>query len=139
MKSWKFSMLALGIIMAVGSWLAFAQTAATPPMSQGNGMQGGQARGQLQWMAQQLNLTDDQKEKLKPILMKEGMEMKTVREDTSMSPDDKHEKMKAIRDKYRPDIRGILTPDQQQKFDQMKEEGMQKHQGMQGGEMSHPQ
>jgi len=138
MKSWKFSTLALGIIVALGSCLASAQTAATPPMGQG-GMNGQQARGHMQWLAQQLNLTDDQKEKLRPIMMKEGMDLKALREDTSISPEDKREKAKAIHDKYRPDIRAILTPEQQQKFDQMKEEGMEKHQGMQGGAMSPPQ
>jgi protein CpxP len=86
-------------------------------------------------MAQQLNLTEDQKEKLKPILMKEGMDLKQIRDNTSLSPDDKHAQMKAVHDKYRPDIREILTPEQQQKFDQMKEEGMEHHKGMQGGAM----
>jgi Spy/CpxP family protein refolding chaperone len=141
MKAWKFSAMLFGAIMAVGTMMA-AQEGATPQMGQGMGqgqMSQGQARGRLQWMAQQLNLTDDQKEKLKPILMKEGMDMKQIRDNTSLSPDDKRTQMKAVHDKYRPDIRGILTPEQQQKFDQMKEEGMEHHKGMQGGDMAKPQ
>jgi protein CpxP len=142
MKSCKYLALLCGLTMTLAAAVAFAQTSATPPMGQGgemrNGMGGQQARGRLQWMAQQLNLTEDQKEKLRPILMKEGMELKTLRDDTSMSPEDKHEKMKGIHDKYRPDIRAILTPEQQQKFDQMKEEGMERHKEMKGGAMSNP-
>src|SRR5262245_34742069 len=80
----KLSWLGLGTL-ALGATLAFGQTAVTPPMGQGGNMGAQQARGKLQWLAQQLNLTEDQKEKLRPIIMKEGMELKELRDNTSMS------------------------------------------------------
>jgi hypothetical protein len=41
-------------------------------------------------------LEDDQKEKLKPILQDQHKQMKAVRDDTSLTQDQKHEKMKQI-------------------------------------------
>ena len=55
----------------------------------------------LKWLSQQLNLTEDQKKQLKPILAGEFKQMRAVQ--------------------------AILTPEQQQKFAQMKEEAKERH------------
>jgi Spy/CpxP family protein refolding chaperone len=76
----------------------------------------------LQRMSSELNLTDDQKTKLKPILQNEVGQLKTVRDDTSMSADAKQAKMKEIHSSAKQQINTILTPDQQQKLATMKSE-----------------
>lgn len=100
-----------------------------------------QMQKHLEWLGQQLNLTDDQKEKLKPILQDQHKQMKAVRDDTSLTQDQKHEKMKQIHESTHTQIQAILTPEQQEKFKQLKEEGMeQRKEGAKGeGESKQPQ
>jgi Spy/CpxP family protein refolding chaperone len=76
----------------------------------------------LEWLSQHLNLTEDQKKQLKPILADEFKQMRAVGEDASLTQDQKREKMKQIHEASRPQVQAILTPEQQQKFGQMKEE-----------------
>jgi periplasmic protein CpxP/Spy len=76
----------------------------------------------LEWLSQHLNLTENQKKQLKPVLMDEFKQMRAVGEDASLTQDQKRERMKQIHEASRPQVQGILTPEQQQKFAQMKEE-----------------
>ena len=76
----------------------------------------------LKWLSQQLNLTEDQKKQLKPILAGEFKLMRAVGEDSSLTQDQKREKMKQIHEVSRPQVQAMLTPEQRQKFAQMKEE-----------------
>ena len=64
-----------------------------------------------------LNLTDDQKAKIKPILDDETTKMHAVRKDATLSKDDQKSKSKAIRTDSDAQIRALLTPDQQKTFD----------------------
>jgi Spy/CpxP family protein refolding chaperone len=75
----------------------------------------------LQKLSSELNLTDDQKNQLKPILQDEIQQLKTVHEDSSLSADQKKEKMTEIRQASRSKMRSVLTPEQQTKLDSMKE------------------
>lgn len=68
----------------------------------------------------ELNLTEDQKGKLKPILENELSQLVGLRNDTSMSTDVKQTKAKAIHESANTQISAILTPEQQQKWDAMK-------------------
>lgn len=76
----------------------------------------------LQKMATQLNLTDDQKDKIKPLLQEQFQQLKTVHDDTSLSPDQKQAKAKEIHQTYHSQIQAVLTPEQQKKFAAMKEQ-----------------
>jgi Spy/CpxP family protein refolding chaperone len=76
----------------------------------------------LQEMSKQLNLTDEQKLKLKPILEDELQQVRAVRDDSSLTKKQKFAKMKSIRDAHAPQINGVLTPEQQEKLKQMKQE-----------------
>jgi Spy/CpxP family protein refolding chaperone len=68
----------------------------------------------LEWLSQQLNLTEDQKKQLKPVLAGEFKQMRAVGEDVSLTQDQKREKMKQIHEASRPQVQAILTPEQQQ-------------------------
>jgi protein CpxP len=80
----------------------------------------------LEWLSQHLNLTEDQKKQLKPILAGEFKQMRAVGEDASLTQNQKREKMKQIHEASRPQVQVILTPEQQQKFAQMKEEAKER-------------
>jgi periplasmic protein CpxP/Spy len=70
-------------------------------------------------IAKMLNLTDDQKAKVQPILDAQREKMRAVFQDDSLSSDDKRTKMKAIRDDTNAQLKPILTPEQYQKWQSM--------------------
>lgn len=73
----------------------------------------------LQMLAQKLNLTDDQKAKIKPIIEQHMQERQTIMKDQSLSPAEKHSKVEASMDSAHSKIDGILTDDQKKQFAEM--------------------
>jgi protein CpxP len=137
---------AVAILLAVALPLTMvAQTEAPPAQPQGQmgehhdnmGRMGGPPSPQqhLDHLSQMLSLTDDQKTKIKPILETESTQVKSLFQDTSMSPQDRHTKMRGIHDTTMGQIRPLLTSDQQAKLDSMKQhEGMGRGKGMGHGQ-----
>ena len=76
----------------------------------------------LQQISGELNLSDDQKQQLKPILQNEFQQLKAVKDDTSLSDDQKRSKVGEIRGNAKSQMSTILTPDQQKKLETMKEQ-----------------
>ena len=81
----------------------------------------------LQHISTELNLTDDQKAQLKPMLQSEVQELQAVKNDTSLSPDQKEAKAKAIHQSFKSQISNVLTPEQQKKWAAMKEQAKEKY------------
>jgi periplasmic protein CpxP/Spy len=94
-----------------------------PPQGQRPG--GGMMRGgpNLDQMAQQLNLTDDQKAKVKTILENRDKKMAEFRGDNSASQEDRRAKMQALREETSTQMKAVLTPEQFEKWQQMSPRG----------------
>jgi protein CpxP len=75
-----------------------------------------------------LGLTEDQKAQLRPIVMQENQEMEAVRNDTSLTQEQKIAKANQIRDTASPKIKAILTPEQLQKLSEMQKARQQQNQ-----------
>ena len=144
MSNSRWSILTILFMLFAG--LMFAQTSQTSQESQGSapekhaGMHrhnGESADQHLQMLSEKLNLTDDQKAKLKPIFEDEMQQMKAVRDDSSLSQEQKRAKMKSIHESFHDKINAVLTPEQQAKFKQLRQEQMEKHKGMKEGKMDH--
>jgi len=82
----------LTILVVLSADLLFAgqsypatQTSPTQGTAMGAHPDAGSPEADLQWLSENLNLTDDQKAKLKPILEEQAQQMKAVRDDTSLS------------------------------------------------------
>jgi protein CpxP len=135
MSNSRWSILTVAMLLAAG--LTFAQPSQqseAPPSDKHAGMHHEESADQhLQMLSEKLNLTDDQKAKLKPILHDKMEQMKAVREDSSLSEEQKRAKMKSIHESLHDQINAVLTPEQQTKFKQMKQEQMQKHEAMEEG------
>jgi Spy/CpxP family protein refolding chaperone len=104
-------------------------TAAPAPQP---GPRAGRMQGrQLEMLTEKLNLTADQQTQVKAIDGDTAKQMMAVREDSSLSQDDRRSKMMDIRKASQDKIRAILTDDQKTKYDalqaQMKER-MKEHQ-----------
>ena len=72
-------------------------------------------------LSKELNLTKEQQEKIRPIIEKEMKDIRTVRQDTSLTPEQKMEKVKAIHQATQAELNKILTPEQQKKYAEMQE------------------
>ena len=77
-------------------------------------------------VAEALNLTDDQQAKLQPIIQEEMSQINAVRNDTTLSAEQKQQKVDQIRQTQFPKIQAILTPDQRKKLAEMQEQARQK-------------
>ncbi len=107
---------------------ASASPAAADTSAAGPG--GGHHHGErLQKLAEELGLTDAQKEQLKPILKSEFEQMKAVKEDTTLDKPAKKEKFKSIHQASMEQIKAILTPEQMEKWKEMRKEH---HEGKKG-------
>ena len=111
----RFGILLSGALLIV-SYAAFAQNstptapAATAPRREQAHPDSADKR--LKRMSKRLNLTDDQKEKIRPILKDEENQVATAEADTTLGPQQKHKKIRQIHMATRSQIDGILTPDQ---------------------------
>lgn len=73
----------------------------------------------IERMAQVLNLSDSQRTQIEPLLMSEHQKIRELREDSSLSPDDKRAKMKEIREDTMAQLESVLTPEQYSKWKEM--------------------
>ena len=122
--------LTAGLLFAGQSYPA-PQTSAPPQGSaMGSHPDASSPEAHLQMLSEKLNLTPAQKVKLKPILEDQAEQMKAVRDDTSLTPEQQKAKMKAVHESFHDQINGVLTPEQQAKLKEMKRESMEKHKGM---------
>ena len=79
-------------------------------------------KAKLQELSSELNLTDDQKTQLKPILQDEYKQLKAVKADSSLSPDQKKTKAGDIHQSFKSQIGSVLTPEQQKKLAAIRED-----------------
>ena len=73
----------------------------------------------LERMTERLHLSDAQQQQIKPILENEGKQIQAMRQDSSLSHDDRMNKMLQIRQETSNQIKPILSADQQQEYEQM--------------------
>jgi periplasmic protein CpxP/Spy len=95
--------------LSLGSF-AFAQEPGSGGKDQRGG-RGGLHRNSLQRTTEQLNLTPEQKAKVQPIIDQATPQLETIHREAM-------QKSKAVMDNAMSQIRPLLTPDQQKKFDE---------------------
>ena len=78
------------------------------------------AISKAQAMAQQLNLTPQQKEKVLPILAAELPKVQATKNDNSLSKIQKMQQLRAIHQQSDPQMKAILSPDQYKKLQQIR-------------------
>ena len=100
--------------------IVLAAMAGAPMVSAQEPASKAEVQAKLQKMATELQLTPEQKEKIKPILMEEAPKIQAVKNDTSLAPAQKMMQMRQIREATDAKINPILTPDQQQKLQAMR-------------------
>jgi len=78
--------------------------------------QKGGAMSKAEAIAQQLNLTPQQKDKVLPILAAEAPKVNAIKNDNSLSKMQKMQQLRTIHQQTDPQMKSILTPEQYQKL-----------------------
>ena len=79
------------------------------------------SKGMLTALNNQVGLSADQQDKAKPIIDKHVADLEAVKNDTTLDKAAKKAKVVELRQQYVTDINGILTPDQQKKWEASRE------------------
>jgi len=108
-------MLALLFTLAIPR--VVAQTSTLDPQTKAD------VQSYLQQMSSELNLTDAQQAQIKPILQSEFQQLKSVKDDTTLSPEQQKAKAQEIHAAAKSQIASVLTPEQQKKLATMREQG----------------
>jgi Spy/CpxP family protein refolding chaperone len=98
------------LVISVLSVAMFALLAPTSFAQKGGAMSKAQA------IAQQLNLTPQQKEKILPILAAEVPKVNAIKNDNSLSTMQKMQQLRGLHAQNDPQMKSILTPEQYQKL-----------------------
>jgi len=130
MKAPNKLMFLCGAVVASLTCTLVAQTnpPAAPAGNGGGHHEGGKAGKQKgQKLLQELNLTAEQQAKVAPILEKARADVKAIRSNESLSKKQKHEQLQAVRQNTDQQLQAVLTPDQFQKFQQIRAEHKAAH------------
>jgi periplasmic protein CpxP/Spy len=98
------------LVISALSVAIFALLAPTSFAQKGAAMQKAQA------IAQQLNLTPQQKEKVLPVLADEVPKVHAIKNDNSLSKTQKMQQLRVIHQQTDPQMKAILSPEQYQKL-----------------------
>jgi len=104
------------LVVSVLSIAMFALLAPTLFAQKGGAMQKAQA------IAQQLNLTPQQKEKILPILADEVPKVNAIKNNNSLSKVQKIQQLRAIHQQTDPQMKAILSPEQYQKLQAIRQQ-----------------
>ena len=109
--------------------LALAAPLLSTPALAAHGAHGQKANKRLQKMADELNLTDAQKAQMRPVLQNAQQQSKAIKDDATLTPEDRKAKLKEMRKSTRQQTMAILTPDQQAKLKSIRQAKRQAKQG----------
>lgn len=115
----------------IGVAVAQQQEQTAPAPVQGQEHRPVDPQQQLRMLTKRLNLSADQQNQILPILTDREQQIAGLRADNSLSPKDRHAKMRAVREDSDTKIRALLNDNQKQAYDQMlqqRRDRMQQHQ-----------
>jgi len=102
-------LVSLGLVAALAVPLAAAKSQAAEQQAPTKEAM----KDRLQAAVESLDLTDDQKAKVKDIFMDAKTQRQAIMNDTSLSEDQKKAKMKELRETIKTKVNNVLTPEQQ--------------------------
>ena len=118
-------LVAAGAISIATPFAVAQDSAPANPQSQPSQDHGGWHRGQqdpaqrTKELTKHLNLTSDQQTKVQDIFQSEHTQMESLHQDSSLSQQDRRAKMMDIHTGTNSQVRALLDPNQQKKWDEM--------------------
>ena len=118
-------------VLALSALVMLGQVAFSGPPQQEEQRRGGErprmdVGERVENLSKQLNLTDDQKPKVQAIFEDEMKQRQALRQDTSLSREDRMEKMRAINQSTRKQIEKVLTAGQKKKWNEIMKENRER-------------
>jgi Spy/CpxP family protein refolding chaperone len=114
---------AIGLVagLALGGMLLCSTVATAQDAKEGKkgGRRGASVEQQLDRLSTELQLTDAQKPKVKAVLEDTAKKRQELRADTSVPQEQRREKMMTMMQEQSKQIKAILTPEQQEKYQKM--------------------
>jgi len=123
MKAHRFSLVAataLGGLLALGS-VSLAQDTNTTHRAE---RRGPTVQQRVERMTTELKLNDDQKTKVTALLEKQVKERRELMKDSSLPREERRQKMRALMESDNKQLKGILIPEQYEKWHTMAREQM---------------
>lgn len=118
-------------------------SSATAPQSNMQGDMGMRRHGppsperRLKHLTKTLNLTPDQQQQILPILQDQQSQMETMRNNTSLTPQQRHQQMRTLMKDTHQKLEAVMTDSQKQQFEQAmqqrRERMRSRHMGQQSG------
>jgi len=136
MKTFNRFAVMMAACMAVTQFAFAEDTAPATSGTDSTGVPHGGRGQRIEHLVQALGLTDQQKTQLQDLFKAHESDFKAIRDDQSLTKEQKREKLKSIMDEIKQQAKSFLTPEQQQKWDQLKEEHPNWHKG--GGNSGSP-
>jgi len=129
MNAMKLSLIAAVAIGALASstTVTLAQSTNSAPGA-AHGQKGAQLKERLERIAAELQLTDQQKEQARPIIREFLEQGRSLRQDTSLTAQERREKMKDLRQEAAAKLKPILTPEQLEKWQNLRNAARSKKQ-----------
>jgi transposase len=90
------------------------------PMHHHRGHHRADPQHQAEFLSKKLNLSPDQTAKLQPILADRQQKFDALRQNSSLTPDQRHEQMKAIHQSTQQQLASVLSPDQLEQLKSMR-------------------
>ena len=118
---------------------AMAQAASSTPDNSTQTATTSQKNERGEKFAKALNLTPEQQTELKQIRESSREQFKAIKNDSSLTADQKKAKMKELRKSTNEQMMSKLNPDQQAKFKEMRKEHRHHGRGHKGGQDSQTQ
>jgi Spy/CpxP family protein refolding chaperone len=132
-KSSILALMTLGGLMAFGPLASADDTKPVPPPDAPStpppadapapGPRGGGRGPNMEKILDQLNLSADQKEKVKPVLKDQMEQMKAMNQDSSLTAADKRSKRREIREATNTKLKEIFTADQYTQWEKLTARG----------------
>ena len=127
MKHKLITLVAIGAFSLGSSAFAQAPQPDAPGGQAQRGRRGGDRHGSLEKITDQLNLTPQQKAKIQPILDQAKPQIENIRREAM-------EKTKAVMESAKAQIRPLLTPEQQKRLDEARDDRRGGREGRKGGQ-----
>jgi protein CpxP len=125
----RITSISLATVLGAAVALAPAALAQDPPAGGPQDHPPMHARGAMHDRAmEKLNLTEQQKQQMAEMRKQHRAKLDALRDDTSLTPEQKREQMRAYREQFQQEMQSILTPEQRKQMHEWK----QKAKGMHG-------
>jgi len=127
-QSMKINRLSVIAAVVVAVLAVCSRPASAQDAEKGKGKRGQSVEQQMARLTEALSLTEEQKPKVKAVLEESSKKRQEIFADSSLSREDRMEKMRPIQQEQDKKLKEILKPDQYEKYEKIRAE-MRNRQG----------